>query len=119
MELEQGEIVLCTVDRIAGTTVFVNTGVELAGNYTLTNQKSSIGLAYNYNRLESDLKTYSNEEIQHEIEVNSLNAELVSSTGSVKTVLSELNTGKRYWKYCIILALLFLAIEIALIKLLK
>jgi hypothetical protein len=113
------DVIPLTKNNNKGTTVFVNTGVELAGNYTLTNQKSSIGLAYNYNRLESDLKTYSNEEIQHEIEVNSLNAELVSSTGSVKTVLSELNTGKRYWKYCIILALLFLAIEIALIKLLK
>jgi len=102
-----------------GTTVFVNAGVELAGNYKLTNNENTIGLAYNYNRLESDLATHNAEEIQHAIDVNGLNAQLVSNTGSIETVLSEINTGKRYWKYCIILALLFLAIEIALIKLLK
>lgn len=113
------DVIPPTKNNNIGTTVFVNSGVELAGNYTLTTQNTTIGLAYNYNRLESDLAVYSAAEIQHEIDVNVLRAELVSNTGSIKTVLAELNTGKRYWKYCIILALLFLAIEIALIKLLK
>ena len=37
MELEQGEIVLCTVDRIAGTTVFVNIeGVNKEGSINLS-----------------------------------------------------------------------------------
>lgn len=102
-----------------GTAVFVNVGVEEAGNYTLTNQSKTIGLAYNYNRLESDLATHTNEEIQNEIDVNSMDVELIDNTTSISTALSEINIGKRYWKYCIILALLFLATEIALIKLFK
>ncbi|MCO6501234.1 MAG: BatA domain-containing protein [Vicingus serpentipes] len=103
-----------------GTNIFINSAVELAGNYVLENEQFKTGLAYNYNRLESDLTTLSSEEIQHQITINSINAKIIDNTsGNIKSALIELNTGKRYWKYCIILALLFLAIEIALIKLLK
>lgn len=102
-----------------GTTIFVNAGVTLAGNYELTNKETSIGLAYNYSRLESDLAIYSMEEIQNGIDVNGLNVELIENTATIQSVLAEISIGKRYWKYCIILALLFLATEIALIKLFK
>ena len=49
--------------------------------------------------------------------VNAQQIDTVNS--SIKSALSELNIGKKYWKYCIILALLFFAAEIALIKLFK
>lgn len=101
-------------------TVFVSNNIENAGNYSLENNLTKIGLAFNYNRQESDLSTYNSEEIEEIIHSSNFNAKVVSTTNtSVESALNELNIGKKYWKYCIILALLFLAAEIALIKLLK
>ncbi len=102
------------------TTVFVNSGVENAGNYILSNKNNQLGLAYNYNRSESILSYLSENEITALISSNTINAELIDlKNGTVKSALNDLNIGKKYWKYCIILALLFLAIEIALIKIFK
>lgn len=103
-----------------GTEVFINSAIEIAGNYTLKNNLFEIGLAYNYNRLESDLSTLTIDEIQSQLEAHHFKAQIIdNTTENIKSTLTEMSTGKRYWKYCIILALLFLAIEIALIKLLK
>ncbi|HRP60764.1 MAG TPA: hypothetical protein PK833_10865, partial [Vicingus sp.] len=78
------------------------------------------GLAYNYNRLESDLTNYSAEEITDLAISNQLNLAVVESkNASLKSAINELQNGTTYWKICIILALLFLAIEIALIKLFR
>lgn len=102
------------------TTVFVNTEIETAGNYTLENGKIKIGLSYNYNRSESELTCLSSTEIDEIINSSSINAQYIDLTnGTIRSALSELNIGKKYWKYCIILALLFLAVEIVLIKIFK
>ena len=104
----------------SNTTIFINSGIEKAGNYILENEVTKIGLAYNYNRLESELTYLTSTEIEEIIQTNALNAQIVeTSNSSIKSALSNLNIGKKYWKYCIILALLFLAVEIALIKLFK
>jgi hypothetical protein len=79
-----------------------------------------MGLSYNYNRLESDLRYRSHEKIEDIVRSNALNFQLIDvANGSIQAAIGELNIGKKYWKYCIILALLFLAVEIALIKLLR
>lgn len=104
----------------SNTTVFINSGIEKAGNYVLENELTKIGLAYNYNRFESELTYFTSSEIEEIITANDINAQLVETSNStIKSALSNLNIGKKYWKYCIILALLFLAIEIVLIKLFK
>ncbi|MBL4592204.1 MAG: BatA domain-containing protein [Flavobacteriales bacterium] len=102
------------------TTVFVNSEIEIADNYTLENDKTKIGLAYNYNRSESELTYLSSTEIDEIISSSSINAQYIDLTnGTIQTALSDLNIGEKYWKYCIILALLFLAVEIVLIKIFK
>lgn len=102
------------------TTVFVNSGIKNAGNYTLENNHNKLGLAYNYNRSESELKYYKPDELDELSSKNQLNFKILDTTiSTVKSALSEANIGKKYWKYCIILALLFLAAEIALIKFFK
>jgi hypothetical protein len=102
------------------TTIFINSEIKTAGNYTLENNKTKIGLAYNYNRSESELTYLSLAEIDEIINLNYINAQYIDLTnGTIQTALSNLSTGKKYWKYCIILALLFLAIEIVLIKIFK
>ncbi|MBL4594779.1 MAG: hypothetical protein JKX68_13340 [Flavobacteriales bacterium] len=102
------------------TTVFINASIETAGNYLLENDRTKIGLAYNYNRSESDLSYLSSDEIDKIINSSSINLRYIDLTnGTIQSALSDLNIGKKYWKYCIILALLFLAVEIVLIKLFK
>ncbi len=102
------------------TTVFVNADIETADNYLLENDKTQIGLAYNYNRSESELTYLSSTEIDEIINSNAINAQYIDlANGTIQSALSDLNIGKKYWKYCIILALLFLAVEIILIKLFK
>jgi len=102
------------------TTVFVNSGIEEAENYILDNGKNKVGLSYNYNRSESELTYLSSENIDEIIQSNTINAKYIdTSNSSIKSALSDLNIGKKYWKYCIILVLLFLATEIALIKFFK
>ena len=99
------------------TTIFVNAEIETADNYTLENDKIKIGLSYNYNRSESELTYLSSSEMKKIINSSSINAQYIDLTnGTIQTALSDLNIGKKYWKYCIILALLFLAVEIVLIK---
>jgi len=102
------------------TTVFVNSAIEVADNYFLENKDSKIGLAYNYNRSESKLSYLTSEEIDEVIQLSGINAKYIDLTnGSIQSALSDLNIGKKYWKYCIILVLLFLAAEIILIKIFK
>tara|TARA_B100000809_G_scaffold263531_1_gene317003 strand:- start:4017 stop:6047 length:2031 start_codon:yes stop_codon:yes gene_type:complete len=104
----------------SGSTVFVNSGIELADNYTLENNQTKLGLAYNYNRSESELSYLSSTDIDDIINSNSINAQYIDlSRSTIQTALSDLNIGKKYWKYCIILALLFLAVETVLIKIFK
>ncbi len=102
------------------TTVFINAQIDIADNYLLENVESKIGLAYNYNRTESELSYLSSEEIDEVIQLSRINAKYIDVTnGTIQSALSDLNIGEKYWKYCIILALLFLAVEIALIKIFK
>ena len=102
------------------TTIFVNSAIETANNYFLENGTTKIGLAYNYNRSESELRYLTTTAIKTAIQQNGINAQFIDVTNSsMQSVLSDLTIGKKYWKYCIILALLFLAVEIVLIKIFK
>jgi hypothetical protein len=99
------------------TTIFVNSAIETADNYFLENATTKIGLAYNYNRSESELRYLTTIAIKEAIQQSGINAQVIDvTTGSMQSALSDLSLGKKYWKYCIILALLFLAVEIVLIK---
>ncbi|MBE7443113.1 MAG: BatA domain-containing protein [Flavobacteriales bacterium] len=114
------ELIPKTKNEMENTTIFVTNGVSKAGNYLLQSATTNLGLAYNYNRLESDLTNYSAEEITDLAISNQLNLAVVESkNASLKSAINELQNGTTYWKICIILALLFLAIEIALIKLFR
>lgn len=114
------ELIPKTKNELENTSVFVTHGISKAGNYSLQSATTKLGLAYNYNRLESDLTDYSIEEINDLAISNQLNMAVIGSENtSIKSAINDLQNGKKYWKICIILALLFLAIEIALIKLFK
>lgn len=102
------------------TTIFIGQNIINAGNYMLASKNSELGLAFNYNRKESNLTCNTFEEIEEQINKSLINASLLSSEiDSLNSTISEIKSGKKYWKLCIILALLFLGAEIVLIKLFK
>lgn len=102
------------------TSIFIGNEISEAENYLLEKESFKTGLGFNYNRIESNLKCYDEDAITDQINRASLNAQLVQTQNkTIKSALNEIESGKKYWEICIILALVFLAIEIALVKLMK
>ena len=80
-----------------------------------------LALAFNYNRLESNLSFYTAEELQKTLEEKHLTSfkTLLAGEKSLTSGIMEISGNTKLWKLFIILTLLFIAIEIALIRLLK
>ena len=78
-------------------------------------------MGFNYDRKESDLTCFTEKELKEIIQeknwrhCNLLAAAEINQMAS----LADIGGGTRLWKGCILFALLFLAIEICLIKFLK
>lgn len=106
----------------SGTELMVHGQVSSAGNYNVYADKDLImGISYNYNRRESDLNCYTADELKEQVsKFNLLNFNVLNNNEqSLTSTLAELDQGKKLWKLCLLLALLFLAAEIALLRLMK
>lgn len=93
-----------------------------AGNYLILHDKAAIdGVAFNYNRKESDLACFNEGDLEGMIKnQNWKRTHLIkASAGNMQASLAEIGGGTRLWKTFILLTLLFLALEIVLIKFLK
>ncbi len=99
--------------------LFVHGQITVAGNYSLENGANAVeGLAFNYNRNESQLATYSTEELTDLLIKSELkNYTLFTSTNELLTnEIANSNSGITLWKYAILLCLLFLGCEILLLR---
>jgi hypothetical protein len=97
------------------TQLYVSDQLQEPGCYELRKQDSVLSvLAFNDNRKESDM-TYLNHD-NLKLIFSQAGIVLVPVQGSIKGAVSDLNFGLQLWKLCIILALIFLAAEILLIK---
>ena len=93
-----------------------------ANNYFLQRDKINIeGLAFNYNRKESDLASFTKNELSEMIKKMGWKRTHIieASVGNMQASLAEIGGGIRLWKLFVLLTLLFLGIEIILIKFLK
>lgn len=105
--------------RILGQQVILSMTdqVREAGFYQLFLQKDSILAKYgfNFDRRESDLKCLTIDELSR---LTSKNINLIETTAEANfsNVVGERNQGVVLWKWCLILALIFLAIEVLLLK---
>jgi len=103
-------------------TIFVHDQIKNAGNYNLFAGTENIsGISFNYDRKESDLSRYSPDELISLYEKSNLiNFSLIDAgDNDITIILADIGQGKKLWKWCILLVLLFLAIEIALLRLWK
>lgn len=109
--------------KLMETKVQINVHNQITdgGNYNLYAGKEKImPLSFNFNRLESDLTCYTTDELQGITENEQLiNTRVLASGEKSLTSVIDMDEGKKLWKVCIFLALLFLAAEIVLLRLLK
>ncbi len=93
--------------------------IRKAGHYKLLKNNDIIkGLAFNYNRKESAMKFAGQAELDDLISRYSLkNFEILSDKGKPLTdTIKDMNQGTLLWKLFIILALVFLATEVILLR---
>lgn len=97
--------------------------LDSAGFYQVVQKQSGAVLqpaALNYDRTESDPTLLSREDLSNYLNESAQNITLIE--GDFETVgasLSNLDSGFPIWKWCVILALVFLVAEMALVRLLK
>jgi hypothetical protein len=104
------------------TAIYVHNQITEADNYILAANTELIqGVSFNFNRQESDLTCYNDSELKDEItRSNAININLLEMDfKNISTSLAELDQGKKLWKLCVILALLFLALEVLLLRFMK
>jgi hypothetical protein len=97
------------------TVLYTSDQVQQNGTYDLKRQDSTIAvLAFNDNHSESDLSYFTESDlIKFMPKATNI---LHGGKGSLKNAVSEINIGLQLWKLCIILALIFLAAEIVLLR---
>lgn len=104
------------------TTLFTQNQITEAGHYEVFENTSSIkDLAFNFDRKESDMNFMSQEDLQKQIDEKGLNnlSIILPNEKTLTNALQEVNDGKKLWKLFLILALIFLAAEILIIRLFK
>ncbi len=104
------------------THLFTQNQITQAGQYYIMNNDSILkGLAFNYDRRESDMNFYNKDELEKQLDETGLRNIRIIESGEKKlaATLQEVNDGKKLWKLFLILALVFLAAEILIIRLFK
>jgi hypothetical protein len=94
--------------------------VKEDGNYLLLNQDADSlkPFSFNYNRRESSHEFTEGEKIKSSfIAAGFERVEVISgSEGSLNQTIKELNEGRSLWKLCLIIALIFITLEIILLR---
>jgi hypothetical protein len=104
------------------TTLFTQNQITEAGHYEVFENTSSMkDLAFNFDRKESDMNFMTKNDLQKQIDEKGLkNIQIIEPNEKTLTnALQEVNDGKKLWKLFLILALIFLAAEILIIRLFK
>ena len=87
--------------------------------YLVQNEDTTLtALAFNYDRKESDLRTFEPGELEEKIKLAQLkNAQVVQNAErSFSEIFNEIQNGKQLWKWFILLALMFILTEVAIIR---
>ncbi|TND04834.1 MAG: hypothetical protein FD123_3771 [Bacteroidetes bacterium] len=104
----------------SGVSINLHRQITEPGNYIIkAGEKQISGIAFNYDRKESDLTVLSPEDIKKNYtDAGLTNFSLVETGGKdLTSTLAEIDLGVRLWKWCIWLALIFLLAEVLLLRL--
>lgn len=103
--------------------LFIDKQLDEAGFYNIMwLDKLKQNLAFNYNRLESDLSFYTAEELKQVMTKNNLNKFTLIENKDANDITKAIQLGAnglKLWKWFILLTLFFVLVEICLIRFLK
>lgn len=104
--------------QLSNSFIYVADQIREAGIYSLKIDNQEISkIAFNYNREESKMSFLSVDELE-DLAAEKLNVWKSDSSSLTKLIKDE-SLGKRFWKICVILALVFIGLEILLIRAFK
>jgi len=93
-----------------------NNMIRKAGFYNLNLESELVkGLAFNYNRIESNLD-YLTEEMLSKRYGDNANVIGNTANADLSHIIKEKDQGIRFWRWCLIAALIFLALETILLR---
>ena len=92
--------------------------IKNANHYELTQEDQLLRfISFNYSREESNTEQYKEEDITNYISSNNIkNVSVFSESNTIIESIKELENNKEYWKLFVLLSLVFITIEILLIK---
>ena len=102
-----------------GVNLFTYNQIRNAGNYTIANSGRVLKtIAFNYNRRESVLKSYTKDEIQSMIERHGLyQASIIEADNTaLSRKINQTVEGIKLWKWCVLMTILFFIIETLFIR---
>jgi hypothetical protein len=109
-------------NKFSLVTLRIDDQISEAGLYTLmSGEKAVLGLAFNYDRRESDTRCLGEKDLKKGIG-RFITGNIHLLTGkkySVSDQIKKINEGTPLWKWFLLIALLFIAIEILLIRLFR
>jgi len=106
----------------SGILLSVRDQVKTAGNYTVTAGDHAVNVvSFNYDRKESDLRTLSDNDLEKRFTGAFATTPTLLDPDDPATghSLTRLREGISLWKYCIVLVLFVLAVEVLLIRYFK
>ncbi|MCY1722506.1 BatA domain-containing protein [Prolixibacteraceae bacterium Z1-6] len=106
---------------ISGRKVRIEFGEQITndGHFLIENEGQTISsMAFNFNRLESDLRYFDPSEMKDKLDEAQLkNATLVEQVErNFSEIFNDIQNGKQFWEWCILLALLFILAEVLLAR---
>jgi hypothetical protein len=109
------------VKNITGRNIRLEFGEQITtdGHYLIENDDNTIAsMAFNYNRLESDLRYFQSNELITRLQTNQLtNATVIKEVDrNFSELFDDIQNGRQLWKWCLLLALFFILCEVLIAR---
>ncbi|WP_321375477.1 BatA domain-containing protein [uncultured Draconibacterium sp.] len=106
---------------ISGRSVRLEFGEQITsdGHYLIKNDDKTVAsMAFNFDRLESDLRYFNNSEIEGRLQDAQLtNATVIEDVESnFAEIFNDIQNGRQLWKLCLFLALFFILAEVLIAR---
>jgi len=105
----------------SGTYLLLFNQISQAGHYDVVyNDTKVAGISFNYNRTESSQEFFSAKELEKELQKTGLStfADVIAGADSENMLdINQITKGEKYWWQLIVLALIFLALEVLALRL--
>lgn len=107
--------------NISGRSIRLGFGEQVTtdGHYLIKNNENTVAtMAFNFNRQESDLRYFDNNELNNNLESNQLKKATVIKEvdRNFSEIFDNIQHGRQLWKWCLILALFFVLTEVLIAR---